>query len=292
MLKKNQSKIREILNDFSIRRSFLLISIYCIWIWLNKRFPEFFKIYDYLSPEWPHNHFVLFLFYLIVFSCTVFLWPITIYCIVTCLFCDSKSLRQEATVGSVHTDKKICFRVVSRGMFPILVKQNLETHMNLLKSSFESVRFTYEVVTDIPIGIDESQYSNVYEVIVPKNYETKTGAKFKARALQYAIEKDASRLDDEDWIVHLDEGSVLTKSAVVGVINLINKNKHLIGQGLISYGKCGEVVNWMTTLMDNLRFSNDIGNVRFALKYFNRPIFNFKVNLFSPKDEIDNILAM
>ena len=41
-------------------------------------------------------------------------------------------------------------------------------------------------------------------------------------------------LKNEDYIVHLDEETVLTEDAVKGILNFISDNKHVIGQGNIS----------------------------------------------------------
>ena len=38
-------------------------------------------------------------------------------------------------------------------------------------------------------------------------------------------------LKNEDYIVHLDEETVLTEDAVKGILNFISDNKHVIGQG-------------------------------------------------------------
>ena len=59
-----------------------------------------------------------------------------------------------------------------------------------------------------------------------KVYRTKTGAKFKARALQYGLEPSVRILQDDDWIVHLDEETVLTHSALVGILNFVQDNKY------------------------------------------------------------------
>lgn len=45
-------------------------------------------------------------------------------------------------------------------------------------------------------------------------FSTKNGAKFKARALQFCLEDDVNILRDEDWIVHLDEETLLSENAV------------------------------------------------------------------------------
>lgn len=161
-------------------------------------------------------------------------------------------------------ESTICFRVVTRGMFPQMVNDNLNKHMSLFKS-YEGLRYTYEIVTDMPVYINNQLSDRIFEVLVPSDYNTKSGAKYKARALQYAIEKNVSNLTDDDWVVHLDEESLMTKSSLNGIIEFVNKNKHPIGQGLICYGKCG-VVNWTNTLADCLRSANDLGSLRFNLK--------------------------
>ena len=95
---------------------------------------------------------------------------------------------------------------------------------------FSKLKYTYEVVTDNRIG-DIDTVKRCYEVVVPDDYSTKTGAKFKARALQYAIEQNVSNLNNDDLVVHLDEETRLTKSCVIGIIKFANQNKHQIGQG-------------------------------------------------------------
>ena len=63
-----------------------------------------------------------------------------------------------------------------------------------------------QVVTDEPVGLidhDAAAFGRVEEIVVPASYRTKSGAKFKSRALQYCLEDDVNRLGDDDWIVHL-----------------------------------------------------------------------------------------
>ena len=126
-------------------------------------------------------------------------------------------------------NKTICFRVVTRGTYPQLIKTNRDYNLSVIKD-FENLKYTYEVVTDKKIG-DIDTIEKCYEVVVPDDYTTKTGAKFKARALQYAVEQNASNLDDNDLLVHLDEESRLTKSCIMGLIDFANQDKHPIGQG-------------------------------------------------------------
>ena len=54
--------------------------------------------------------------------------------------------------------------------------------------------------------------------------------------LQYCLEDGVNMLKDEDFIIHLDEETVLTEDATRGILNFISENKHAIGQGfLISF---------------------------------------------------------
>ena len=53
--------------------------------------------------------------------------------------------------------------------------------------------------------------------------------------MQYCLEDGVNMLKNEDYIVHLDEETVLTEDAVKGILNFISDNKqHVIGQGIIS----------------------------------------------------------
>lgn len=51
--------------------------------------------------------------------------------------------------------------------------------------------------------------------------------------------------------------------------------KHPFGQGLITYAN-ENVVNWLTTLADSFRVSDDMGKLRLQFKLFNKPLFSWK----------------
>ena len=48
---------------------------------------------------------------------------------------------------------------------------------------------------------------------------------------QYCLEEGVNLLNDEDFVIHLDEETVLTEDAVRGILNFVSDNKHVIGQG-------------------------------------------------------------
>lgn len=166
----------------------------------------------------------------------------------------------------------ICIRVVTRGDFPKLVRDNVTRNMNLcLDVGMEN--FMIEVVTDKAINLPT--HRRVREVVVPPDYKTKTGALFKSRALQYCLEDDVNILAENDWIVHLDEETLLTENSVCGILNFVLDGQHQFGQGLITYAN-ENIVNWLTTLADSFRVADDMGKLRFQFYVFHKPLFSWK----------------
>ncbi|CAK1578470.1 unnamed protein product [Parnassius mnemosyne] len=166
----------------------------------------------------------------------------------------------------------ICIRVVTRGDFPKLVRDNVTRNMNTcLDVGMEN--FMIEVVTDKAISLPK--HRRVREVVVPSEYKTKSGALFKSRALQYCLEDEVNILADTDWIVHLDEETLLTENSVRGILNFVFDGQHQFGQGLITYAN-EHIVNWLTTLADSFRVADDMGKLRFQFYFFHKPLFSWK----------------
>ena len=123
--------------------------------------------------------------------------------------------------------------MVTRGDFPELVRNNVQRNVNIcLNAGLEN--FVVEVVTDKSVNLPTSS-SRVREVVIPPDYKTRSGALFKARALQYCLEDDVNVLNDQDWIVHMDEETLLTDGSVNGIVNFVCDGQHQFGQGLITY---------------------------------------------------------
>ncbi|CAG2112167.1 unnamed protein product, partial [Medioppia subpectinata] len=165
----------------------------------------------------------------------------------------------------------ICFRVVTRGMYRRLVADNVKKHVNVC-STVGLKHFMIEVVTDNPLDLDTTD-PRVREIVVPVGYRPKNGTMFKARALQYRL--DTNDMADDEWIVHLDEETVMTEQSVRGVVNFVSDGRHDFGQGLITYAD-QQVVNPWTTLLDTQRVADDMGKLRFQFKYFNDAPFSWK----------------
>ncbi|XP_050672676.1 beta-1,4-mannosyltransferase egh-like [Leptidea sinapis] len=166
----------------------------------------------------------------------------------------------------------ICIRVVTRGDFPKLVSRNITRNMNTcLDVGIDN--FIIEVVTDKALNLPK--HTRIREVVVPPEYKTKSGALFKSRALQYCWEENVNILSDSDWVVHLDEETLLTENSVRGILNFVFDGQHQFGQGLITYAN-EDVVNWVTTLADSFRVADDMGKLRFQFYMFHKPLFSWK----------------
>jgi len=166
----------------------------------------------------------------------------------------------------------ICIRVVTRGDYPQLVRTNVARNMKQCQDAGLE-NFLIEVVTDKPVGLPAHRRSR--EIVVPRTYQPKSGALFKARALQYCLEDGVNILGDNDWIVHLDEETLLTENSVRGILNFVLDGKHQFGQGLITYAN-EHVVNWVTTVADSFRVADDMGKLRLQFTMFNKPLFSWK----------------
>lgn len=166
----------------------------------------------------------------------------------------------------------ICIRTVTRGNFPQLVRENVVKNMaKCTEAGMEN--FLMEVVTDKPIQLPDMPH--VREIVVPNSYKPRNGAMYKARALEYCLQDEVNVLTDNDYIVHLDEETIMTTNAVRGILNFIMEDKCEFGQGLITYAN-DPVINWITTLADSIRVADDMGKLRAQFYLFHKPVLSWK----------------
>ena len=223
----------------------------------------------------PIEYYGLFSTIVIYFIRLLSLLPLPLVICHTCglvlynIFPERPELRNSPLLGP-----KIHIRVVTRGDYADLVRTNVRRNLETC-AKVGLTNFQLEIVTDKPISLAGLPLNIVRELVVPSDYRTKTGALYKSRALQYALEPDVNQLSSDDYIVHLDEETLLTENSVRGILNFVNSNEYDIGQGLITYAN-KTIVNHITTLADSMRVGVDLGCLRFCLKYLHRPPFLFK----------------
>ena len=191
----------------------------------------------------------------------------------------------------------ICIRVVTRGQYPKLVRKNVIKNLEVIKScGIEN--FVVEVVTDQPLYIEEQLKDDIVhykETVVPTNYKSNFDTRKKARALQYCLEKDVNTLKKDDYVVHLDEETLITNKAMKGIINFVLDGKHELGQGIITYGMLptpsSKSFTWIQhhicTVADSIRVSDDIGKNKAQFQLFHRPYFGMKGSFVITKFEAE-----
>lgn len=191
-------------------------------------------------------------------------------------FLDKVEIKNQGDENSPFNSVKLphlCFRIVTRGLFPELVRRNLNRNFQTCIEAGLS-NFSIEIVTDNQVCL-LMENERIKQIVVPSSYQTSTGARFKARALQYALEDNVSTVKEGDYIIHLDEETILTQNSINGIVNFTLDGKHSFGQGVITYAN-ENVVNWITTLVDSYRVADDMGKLRFQFLAFHRPLFGWK----------------
>jgi beta-1,4-mannosyltransferase len=172
-------------------------------------------------------------------------------------YCHSDRLDDVMPIGNL-----VVFRIVSRGTNESAL---LDTIRRCQAEMSKSPLFPYviEVVTDGDAFIAPDK-ADIVALRVPDEYETSNGSRFKARALQYAVE--FSVVPDTAWLVHLDEETHPTSSGIKGIAQMITDEEATgalrIGQGAILYHRKWREHPFLT-LADNVRTGDDLARFHF-----------------------------
>jgi egghead protein (zeste-white 4 protein) len=155
----------------------------------------------------------------------------------------------------------VSFRVVTRGHNADVVRETV-ANVHRVMAAMPLFPYIVEVVTDNPV----THLERTREILVPPTYQTSQGSRYKARALQFALEH--SGLPDDAWIVHLDEETQLTPAGAAGICEAVDQEElsglHRIGQGPILYHRRFATSPWLS-LIDMVRTGDDLG--RFYLQH-------------------------
>jgi hypothetical protein len=125
-------------------------------------------------------------------------------------------------------------------------------------------------------------------VCVPQTFNTRN-AKYKARALEYF--RKYIKLENKDWILHLDEESVLLKNDLYHCIDFILEGTYKWGQGVILYNSYEYFKNTLLTVLDAIRVGDDLA--RFTLQYsiLHKPVFGAHGSFLLVNGEVENTIT-
>ena len=122
------------------------------------------------------------------------------------------------------------------------------------------------VITDTDVSADLDGLAT--NIVVPESYKTPRRARYKARALHYGIWRLSQK--EPGWVLHLDEESQLTTSAVRGAQEFMARHRgdRVVGQGEIQYHGKG-----LLEAADMIRTGDDLGRFRAQYRGLGRPLF-------------------
>ncbi|KAI9006188.1 glycosyl transferase family group 2-domain-containing protein [Gaertneriomyces semiglobifer] len=122
------------------------------------------------------------------------------------------------------------------------------------------------VLTDEP-----NHFEGINCYTCPKSFTTEH-SKYKARALEWY--RQTVRYTEHDWVLHLDEESVIDAEGVRRCLDFIRYEKEYHwGQGVIIYNQYRFWKNPIFTVADAIRVGDDLSRFHLQYSYFHRPIF-------------------
>ena len=253
----------------AVIKHLLMLLILAVYIWAGLK--TFTSKQTETSTKVPVNNGLFSnLLSFCVGVCILLSFPLTFFNVMGLILLNPFFEPPKQTIGDAVPF--VCFRVVTRGLYPKLVKDITLKNIEVCRrNGFKN--FKFEIVTDKAVSL--GKYSDIFETVVPGQYKTQNNALYKARALQYSLEPNVNVLSNDDWIVHLDEETKLTDDVLFGISDFVTKSYADIGQGVIVYAD-DVIENWLITLIDGIRVAFDYGVMRLALQVFKRPIFGFK----------------
>jgi egghead protein (zeste-white 4 protein) len=186
----------------------------------------------------------------------------------------------------------VCWRIVSRGI-------NTEALRNTILACQKEMAgmplfpYVIEVVVDTVFPGDElpAPGSDLRYIVVPRDYETPGDTRAKARALNYALWH--SPLEEDAWLLHMDEESRPTASGITGIAAAIREEEASgqlrIGQGTITYHR-----DWhdhpFFTLADCIRTGSDLGRLYLSMK-IGVPLFGLHGSFILVRNDVERSLG-
>jgi len=131
-------------------------------------------------------------------------------------------------------------------------------------------------------------YTDINCVMTPKSFST-DHSRYKARALEYYRQR--MRLTEYDWVLHLDEESVIDVESLKRCLEFAWYSDCEWGQGIILYNQHGYWKNPIMTVADAIRVGDDISRFHLQFAYFNQPIFGAHGSFLLANGEVENAVT-
>ena len=126
--------------------------------------------------------------------------------------------------------KRVIFQITTIGNMEIV--QESVHNINRICKELGYSNFNICVVSEV-----NETFDGAVTVTVPKDYSTLNSAKYKTRALHYAVEMREKNGENTSniWIYHLDDESMITKQGLLSILDHMDNNREPIAEGLITY---------------------------------------------------------
>ncbi|KAJ3039390.1 hypothetical protein HDV00_012266 [Rhizophlyctis rosea] len=137
------------------------------------------------------------------------------------------------------------------------------------------------VLTDEP-----NHFEGINCFTCPKSFTTEH-SKYKARALEWY--RQTMQFTENDWVLHLDEESVIDDLSVLRILDFIRfETKYHFGQGVILYNQYKFWRNPFFTVADGLRVGDDLSRFHLQYTYFHRPFFGAHGSFLLTNGKVEN----
>lgn len=135
-------------------------------------------------------------------------------------------------------------------------------------------RIRFFVVLDNGLGneLRDSLPSFVELTVVPDTFVTKK-AKYKARALEYL--RQSQQLTQDDWVLHLDEESMIDEAVIKSCVDFIERGNEDIGMGTIHYNTVNHWTNPFLSAAEVVRVAEDFSRFQLPVRLFRRPLLGW-----------------
>jgi hypothetical protein len=162
--------------------------------------------------------------------------------------------------------------LVTKGTNPEVVRR---TYLRLLPLCGPRVELC--VVTDRPLDVPH--------LLVPADFRPRH-ARYKARALEYF--RQQQHFGPGDWVLHLDEESVLDAHGLQACIDYCERSPYLYGQGAIFYNNHEFWRRPILAAADCIRAADDVAKFHLQLARLHRPIFGLHGSFLLAKGSLED----